>query len=86
MVRKHIFLLNSNLGIDSLSISFIMSTFLTVMFVAKFFHESEAAFCEIYSMNKDNEKEKIKWMSVLETIPFYVVIYDKMKEKISYIN
>lgn len=56
------------------------------MFVSKFFHESEEAFYDIYIMNKENEKDKLKWMSVLDTFPFYVVIYDKMKEKISYAN
>jgi hypothetical protein len=56
------------------------------MFVAKFFHESEEGLCEIYSMNKENEKAKLKWILVLDTFPFYVVVYDRMKESISYIN
>jgi hypothetical protein len=37
-------------------------------------------------MNKTNEKEKLKWISVLDTFPFFVVIYDKVKEKITYFN
>jgi hypothetical protein len=51
-----------------------------------FYYEQEEAFMEIYEKNLQNEKEKLKWMSVLDTFPFFVVIYDKMKENIVYYN
>jgi hypothetical protein len=51
-----------------------------IMFMAIFYYEQEEAYMEIYEKNIQNEKEKKKWISILDTFPFFVVIYDNVKE------
>jgi hypothetical protein len=72
--------------IGDISSSYILCVGTTCVFISTFYYEQEAAFMEIYDMNTTNEKEKLKWISVLDTLPFFVVIYDKLKQKITYIN
>jgi hypothetical protein len=41
---------------------------------------------ELYFEKEENRKEKIKWLSVLNMMPFFVIIYDKAGEQIKYLN
>lgn len=44
----------------------------------KIFLDQEKNFTNLYNINKTNEKEKLKWIQVLESLPFYIMIYDKL--------
>ena len=51
-----------------------------------FFQENEMNFVKIYNMNMNNSDEKDKWLTILDTFPFYVMIYNKRKEAFVYTN
>ena len=69
-----------------MSFMFINANLAIISIIIILSWESENNFREIFIMNKDNEKEKVKWFSILDSLPFYIMIYDRIKEKLSYLN
>jgi hypothetical protein len=49
-------------------------------------HDSEEVMFEIYVEKEINRKEKLKWISILDSLPIFVMIFDKAKQKVTYIN
>ena len=62
-----------------MSLSFMLTNLLIISYSALFFKENEKNFVEIFNMNKENEKEKHKWFGILDSLPFIVMIYDRIK-------
>mmetsp|Transcript_30146 Transcript_30146/g.29432 ORF Transcript_30146/g.29432 Transcript_30146/m.29432 type:complete len:278 (-) Transcript_30146:1212-2045(-) len=70
----------------SLSPSFLLANYFTMGAIAFWYKEKEDAFLELYDMNKENEKEKLKWISIMDTLPFFIFIYDHASKKLNYFN
>jgi hypothetical protein len=41
---------------------------------------------EVYYEKELNRKEKDKWIKVLDTLPIFVMIYDRAKQQVKHIN
>lgn len=41
---------------------------------------------EATKSNRKNEHEKEKWLRILDTIPFFVMIYDRIENDFTYKN
>lgn len=50
---------------------------MTVFFIGFLYFEIDTCFIDIYDLNQQNEK--VKWISVLDSFPFYVAIFDHTK-------
>jgi hypothetical protein len=57
-----------------------------MIFCFALLHDSEEVMLEIYEEREHNRKEKLKWISILDTLPIFVMIFDKAKQKATYIN
>jgi hypothetical protein len=41
---------------------------------------------DVYFEKELNRREKVKWLSVLNTLPYFVMIYDRVTDSIKYLN
>jgi hypothetical protein len=71
---------------EGLSYTYFIGQLSTIFVVSIFFLDSESSMMEIYFEKEENRKEKTKWLSVLNMMPFFVMIYDKAGEQITYVN
>jgi c-di-AMP phosphodiesterase-like protein len=63
----------------------VMITFVTFLAVIAL-QQNEKAFIEFYHLNRKNKEEKKKWLSVLDNLPFFIMIYNNKKDEVDYIN
>lgn len=62
-----------------ISYSFILSTIVTMAYVSIILYDGEQTLMAVYLEKEENRKEKVKWISILDTLPIFVMIYDKCK-------
>jgi hypothetical protein len=41
---------------------------------------------DVYYEKETNRKEKDKWIKILDTLPIFVMIYDKAKQEVRHLN
>jgi hypothetical protein len=64
---------------DHVSLSPILGTFWAILFGCILLYDSEESLMDIYTVKEENRKEKNKWISILDKLPIFMMIYDKAK-------
>ena len=69
-----------------LSFSYTLGLTIVVAFCCISLYDAEETMMDLYYEKEENRKEKMQWISILDSLPIFVLIYDKTKEKVKYIN
>lgn len=91
---KSLFFASSRLSIygiywvrfDGLSFTNFLGQITTIIFCCILLYDSEQTMMDVYFQKEENRKEKVKWMSIMDTLPIFVMIFDKCKQQVTYIN
>eukprot|EP00347_Sterkiella_histriomuscorum_P020042 403339318 len=65
---------------------YVLSQIVPVVLNCLLLRDFEVNLLEIYHMNLFNIQEKTKWLSILDNLPFFIVIYNKIQGKITFYN
>jgi c-di-AMP phosphodiesterase-like protein len=71
---------------SSISVTYMLSTIFAIFFGCILLYDSEESMMDVYYEKEVNRKEKNKWMKILDTLPIFVMIYDKAKQEVKYLN
>ena len=71
---------------DGFCLTYISNQTLTLVVGQLLMRDSEESMMGAYYEKEKNRKEKMKWISVLDNLPFFVLIYDKAKQRVTYMN
>lgn len=66
--------------------TYLVAQAVSFVFCTLMLYDSEQAMMDLYYEKEENRKEKVKWLSVLNTLPFFVMVYDKSLQKVNFLN